>query len=230
MKKLKETVLNPPVNNDSSRERNENAYAELIQFLDDRSLGFVMSEAADNGYRALQILREHYSVPSKPRIITLYHQLTTLNKKEGENVTDFIIRVESAATALKAANENVSDALLVAMVLKGLPEGHTPFIAEVRQSEEYQNFERFKGALRNYEETKKTRKVVKLDNNKDAILKTKGGNFKGKQNKDMECYTCGKKGHRSSKCYKNTSSRRWCSNCKSTTHTDETCYGVYGFI
>ena len=111
-------MLNPPVNNDSSRERNENAYAELIQFLDDRSLGYVMSQAADNGYRALQILRKHYPGRSKPRIITLYHQLTTLNKKEGENVTDFIIRVESAATALKAANENVSDALLFQLFSK----------------------------------------------------------------------------------------------------------------
>ena len=31
-------------------------------------------------------------------------------------MSDFIIRAESAATALKAANENVSDALLVAVV------------------------------------------------------------------------------------------------------------------
>ena len=109
------------------------------------------------------------------------------------------------------------------MVLKGFPEEYTPFIAAVSQSEEHQNFQRFKGALRNYEETKKARKVVKVDNNKDAILKTKGGNFKVKQKKDIECYTCGKKGHKSSECYKNTTSRRWCSKCKSTTHTDKTC-------
>ena len=29
LRKLKETVLNPPVNNGSSREKNENAYAKL---------------------------------------------------------------------------------------------------------------------------------------------------------------------------------------------------------
>ena len=57
--------------NAASAKKNENAYAELIQFLDDRSLGLVMSEARDNGYEALKILREHYAGRSKPRIITL---------------------------------------------------------------------------------------------------------------------------------------------------------------
>ena len=53
LKGLKETVLNPPVNNDSSREKNENAYAELIQFLDDRSPGLV--------FQRLQTMdTEHY--------------------------------------------------------------------------------------------------------------------------------------------------------------------------
>ena len=107
LKGLKETVLKPPA--EGSEEKNKNAYAELIQFLDDRSLGLVMTEAKDSGYEALKILREHYAGRSKPRI-TLYHQLTTLKKKDTETVTDFIIRAESAATALKAANETVSDA------------------------------------------------------------------------------------------------------------------------
>ena len=99
------------------------------------------------------------------------------------------------------------DALLVAMVLKGLPEEYTPFIAVVSQSEEHQNFQRFKGALRNYKETKKTRKVVKIDDKKDAILKAKGGNFTGKQKKDIKCYTRGKKSHKFLECYRNASSK-----------------------
>ena len=168
-------MLNP-IDNAASAEKNENAYAELIQFLDDRYLGLVMSETRNNGYEALKILREHYAGRSKPRIITLYHQLTTLKKKESEDVTDFVIRAESAATALKAANETVSDALLVAMVLKGLPEEYKPFIAVITQSEEHQNFQKFKGALRNYEETEKTRKLSKskIEKSEDAIMKARG--------------------------------------------------------
>ena len=58
-----------------------------------------------------------------------------------------ILATESAATALKAVNETVSDALLVAMILKGLPEEYKSFMAVVTQSEEHQNFQKFKGAL-----------------------------------------------------------------------------------
>ena len=79
---------------------------------------------------------EHYAGRSKPKLIVLYHQLPTLKKKEFESATEFIIRVKSAAIALKAVNKNMRDVLLVAMVLKGLLEEFKPLIVNVTQSEE----------------------------------------------------------------------------------------------
>uniref|UniRef100_A0A8C6S9S9 C2H2-type domain-containing protein n=1 Tax=Neogobius melanostomus TaxID=47308 RepID=A0A8C6S9S9_9GOBI len=46
---------------DNDQERNKEAYAELIQVLDDKSLSLVWREAADDGRKALKILREHYT-------------------------------------------------------------------------------------------------------------------------------------------------------------------------
>ena len=80
LKGLKEIVLNRP--GADTAEKNENGYAELIQFLDDRSLRLVMAQARDNGYKALRILCENYDGRDKPKIITLYYQLITLTKKE----------------------------------------------------------------------------------------------------------------------------------------------------
>ena len=37
-------------------DKNEESYAELIQFLDERSLSLVMRDAADDGRKALRIL------------------------------------------------------------------------------------------------------------------------------------------------------------------------------
>ena len=103
------------------RERNEQVYAELVQLLDDKSLSLIIRDAADDGKRAVEILQEHYCGKSKPRIISLYHELTSLRKSEDETITDYFLRVERNAAALKNAGEVISDGLLVAMSLKGLP-------------------------------------------------------------------------------------------------------------
>ncbi len=66
------------------------AFAELVQCLDDRSLSLVIRDARDDGRRALEILREHYQGKGKPRIITLYTELTSLKKQENETIVDFI--------------------------------------------------------------------------------------------------------------------------------------------
>ena len=62
----------------------------------------------------------------KPRIITLYNQLTTLNNKASETFTNTILRAETAANALRNAEKVASDRLLVAMVMKGLPDEYQP--------------------------------------------------------------------------------------------------------
>src|SRR6218665_3205982 len=69
---------------DPDPEKNAEAFAELIQCLDDRSLSLVMRDARDNGKKALEILREHYLGKSKPKIISLYTELTTLSTSEDE--------------------------------------------------------------------------------------------------------------------------------------------------
>jgi len=116
LQKLKDTIL-PPPDTKVDAAKNEEAFAELIQFLDDKSLSLVMRDAVDDGKKALEILRQHYAGSGKPRIISLYTELTSLVKRSDESVTDYVIRAETAAAALNTANENVSDSLLIAMVL-----------------------------------------------------------------------------------------------------------------
>ena len=69
---LKDAILGKNLNGDETdTERNEEAYNELIQFLDDKSLSLIMRETSDNGREALRILRDHYVGKGKPRIISL---------------------------------------------------------------------------------------------------------------------------------------------------------------
>ena len=68
-----------------------------------------------------------------------------------------MVRAEKASTALKNAGETVNDSLLIAMVLKGLPESFKPFIVVVTQSDKKQSFSEFKVALRSFADTERSR-------------------------------------------------------------------------
>ena len=74
------------------------AFAELVQCLDDRSLSLVIRDARDDGRKALEVLRQHYQYQGKgkPRIISLYTELTSLKKEENEPIVDFIIYLKNS--------------------------------------------------------------------------------------------------------------------------------------
>ena len=119
---LKDAILGKNRNgNETDTERNEEAYNEMIQFLGDKSLSLIMRETSDNGREALRILCDHYVGKGKPRIISLYTELTSLRKEQNEGVTDYIIRTEATVTALRNAGETLSGGLIITMDLKRLP-------------------------------------------------------------------------------------------------------------
>lgn len=197
--------------------KNAEAYATLVLCLDDRSLSLIMRDCVDDGRKALRVLREHYRPKGKPRIISLYTELTLLKKSDGEPITDYVLRAEYASSALDNAGEKVSDRLLIAMFMKGLPEGFKPFAAVIMQKDKELNFQEFKVALRNFDETEQARggasSVMFVTRKGKDDVKKYGEKFIRK------CFSCGKSGHRANDCcVRDNNKRWWCSICKSATH------------
>jgi hypothetical protein len=79
-----------------------------------------------------------------------------LKKSENESTVDYALRAKDAATALRTSEEVISDPLLIAMVLKGLPSSFKRFSAIVVQRDKEMTFAEFKTALRSYEEREKS--------------------------------------------------------------------------
>ena len=160
MLKLKTTIL--PSEEPPDKAKNEERYAELIQFLDNKGLSLVMRDAADDSRKALKILREHYASQSNQRIITLYTELTSLEIGTNQTVTVYLIRAEKAIMALRNAKETLSDGLIIAMILTGLPESYKPLPIHVTKSTSEITFTVFKVQLRSFEETEKFNTKVKV--------------------------------------------------------------------
>ena len=113
------------------------------------------------------------------------------------------------------------------MVVKGLPDQYKSFIAVTTQSEDLiQNFQKFKQALKNFEDTEQTRNQYLTGNNKDNIMKTDSREHSN-QNSKLICYNCGTAGHKSTQCNKPkqnpSKNSQWCSYHKTNTHSDDTC-------
>lgn len=87
-------------------EKNEEAYAELIQSFDDKSLLLIMKDASDDERKALRIRRDHYSGKGKPRVISPYNAIMSLKKDCNESITKYIIRAETILTTLRNAQTN----------------------------------------------------------------------------------------------------------------------------
>lgn len=196
-----------------------------------------MRDAKNHGRKALQILREHYLSKGKPRIISLYTELTSLKKSSDESVTDYILRAETAATSLKTSGEVISDSLLTAMVLKGLPAEFKPFSTVITQKDKSLTFSKFKVALRSFEETEKCSHGMESSSSENSVTKVQYrsdvADRSHKPNhpkpKDTQagsrafsgtCFKCGKRGHRAADCH---SKKRWCEICKNHTHDTKWC-------
>ena len=81
--------------------KNEKAYAELVMLLDKKSFSMILTDAFDDGRKALEILRDLYKDTGNPRILTIYNNLSNMKYISDQGLTEYISRAERLASSLK---------------------------------------------------------------------------------------------------------------------------------
>ena len=85
-----------------------------------------------------------------------------------ETTADYVIRAETAVTSLKTADEVISDSLLMAICLKGLPKIYNYFSTVITPKYDKMDFVKFKSALKSFEESENSR--FNNNSNDDIIM------------------------------------------------------------
>ena len=238
IKKLKKAII--PDGGRTTADEQEDAFAQLVQCLDERCLALVMRDAADNGRKALTILRNHYAGHGKPRVLSMFRKLSTIKKEEDEDLTGYLLRAENVVTTLKQAGEKFSDNLLIAAVLQGLPPSYEPFDVYVNQTvkDKKLSFLEFK---RNFEENTEARgdvtekmsvmKVRHHDHTVEHDMRKRQNDYNDKRQArgKLTCYNCGGEGHKMADCPTPSQkpsrevSEMWCHFCESSKHSYRSC-------
>lgn len=224
---LKETILGEPAGPLTAEQQaqddtlNADAYCTLAPLLDNTSLGLIFRDTKEKGRESLKVLREHYIGKGRPRIVSLYISLTALKKADSETVTEYIIRAEHLMTALRNAGEAPSEGLMIAMIMRGLPEKYKPFSLMVTHGSADMKLGEFKAKLRNFEAAEDTDTAI--DEAEERVLKARARPKReatSVPNTELACWRCGGRGHRKFQCQKKTV---WCGFCRSSEHADQAC-------
>ena len=103
-KKLRGQLLG---NDTSNNDEKYNNWAELVPFLDKRSIMMLKSECKGNGPEAWKRLSAHSSSSETPRVMNMLEKLTSLSLKPTEEMTDYLIIAETLSSWLEVAGEKI---------------------------------------------------------------------------------------------------------------------------
>ncbi|XP_063609275.1 uncharacterized protein LOC134783360 [Penaeus indicus] len=196
-------------------------YSYLTGYLDITSLGMIKREARDDGVKALAVLRKYYMRETNHRLNALWRTFINKRLEEG-SVTQYLSSMEETVAALRESGESVSDRLIVATTLKGLPPKYKNFVDVANQRDPSYDYPGLKTALFSHEDH------LKENSDTERVMVTQGNSTANQK----RCFKCGEPGHFASKCNKGgefkrvnkyQNNKKWCELHRSRTHNTSEC-------
>ena len=183
-----------------------------------------------DGHKSWGLLQDGFRSNGTVTVVSLMRQLSRLQLKEDEALHSYFIRAQELSTRPEQAGEHLSEPLLNAMVLNGLPERYEHFAVQ-ESFNPAGSFVELRTRLTNYEENRLHREKVDDDNSHVSII-CKHGKPKHKSssknnrpsklsNTSITCNCCDMRGHSKEQCFKRDQAQ--CTFCKKKSHLVQAC-------
>ena len=197
--------------------------------LDSTSLMLIRHDCVDNngsgdGRKAWVLLQQRFQSDETVTVASVMQQLARLQLEEDEAIHNYFILAQELSTRLEHVGEHLSEHLLNAVGLNGLPEPYEHFVVQ-KSFNPADSFVELRARLMNYEESRIRREYVDDVDSHVAMTSKKAKPKRNSSNKhnappksssgQLTCYCCGMKNHKKSVCYKREKAE--CSFCKQKT-------------
>ena len=220
---------------DDIEKRKNTLWCYLAMVLDSTSLMLIRHDCVDHkglgdGHKAWGLLQQRFRSDETVTVVSVMRQLARLQLKEDEALHNYFIRAQELSTRLEHAGERLSEPLLNAMVLNGLPERYEHFVVQ-ESFNPSGSFVELRTKLTNYEESRIHRENL---DDADAHVAMASKKFRTKHkfsgkyttppksNSAQEtCYCCGKICHLQADCY--IKDKAECTYCKKKGHLEKVC-------
>lgn len=208
--------------------KTKRAYGILLLGLGPEQLRLVQQVMVGDANGIWKILLDNYERKSMATKVQLYEMLFNIKMIESESINLYIARLTEMDVKLKQQQENLSESVLLYVLLKGLTSNYTT-VVQLLKMQENLVFKDVVEKLRNEEERQK----VSSKGNSSSIRSKESGsgsgviveasNVKtGAASLKYRCYTCGQRGHIKYDCPYNQSRER-CDLCKRVGHSSRDC-------
>ena len=163
---------------DDIEKRKSTLRCYLAMVLDSNSLMLIRQECVDqkglgDGHKEWWFFQGRFCSNETVTVVSLMRKLAHLQLKEDEALHNYFIWAERLSARLEQAAEHLSEPLLHAMVLNGLPERYQHFAMQERFNPAG-SFVELRTRLSNYDESRLHREKVDDDNSHVAMISKRG--------------------------------------------------------
>lgn len=187
------------------------AYGLLIQSLKDEQLRLVQGVARGNAHGIWKILLATYERKSMATRVQLLEHLFGTQLLAKETIASYVARLTELERRLRAQGEQVSESIMVYLLLRGLTPPYTSIVQLLKMKDNIEFTETVE-TLKNEEERQQGTKAIEHANAVERQLQ------KG-------CFSSGSHSHVKFNCPLNSNKKR-CENCRRIGHTKRECRGL----